>query len=47
LYEYDSNTHLTHFTGFMLEEEIVAYLWGSTSKMRKMNVDTRFRGGEF
>ncbi len=26
LYEYDSNTHLTHFTGFMLEEEIVAYL---------------------
>jgi hypothetical protein len=26
LNEYDSNSHLTHFTGFMLEEEIVAYL---------------------
>jgi hypothetical protein len=25
------NFHLTHFTGFMLEEEIVASLWGSTS----------------
>jgi hypothetical protein len=27
LYEYDSNSHLTHFTGFMLEEEIGASLW--------------------
>jgi hypothetical protein len=26
LYEYDSDSHLTHFTGFMLEEEIVASL---------------------
>jgi hypothetical protein len=26
LYESDSNSHLTHFTGFMLEEEIVASL---------------------
>jgi hypothetical protein len=24
---YDSSNHLTHFTGFMLEEEIVAFLW--------------------
>jgi hypothetical protein len=34
----NSNHHHTHFTGFMLEEEIGAALWGSTSKM---NVDTK------
>jgi hypothetical protein len=28
---HDSSNHTTHFTGFMLEEEIVASLWGSTS----------------
>jgi hypothetical protein len=27
---YDDCSHQTHFTGFMLEEEIVASLWGST-----------------
>jgi hypothetical protein len=27
----DNNNHYTHFTGFMLEEEIAASLWGSTS----------------
>jgi hypothetical protein len=25
---YDSGSHHTHFTGFMLEEEIVANFWG-------------------
>jgi hypothetical protein len=24
---YDNNSHHTHFTGFMLQEEIVASLW--------------------
>jgi hypothetical protein len=28
---YDSVNYYTHFTGFMLEEEIGASLWGSTS----------------
>jgi hypothetical protein len=28
---YDSGIHRTHFTGFMLEEEIVTALWDSTS----------------
>jgi hypothetical protein len=27
----DDGSHYTCFTGFMLEEEIVASLWGSTS----------------
>jgi hypothetical protein len=27
VYLYDSSSHYTHFTGFMLEEEIVASLW--------------------
>jgi hypothetical protein len=27
----DNGNHHTHFTGFMLEEEIIASLWGSTS----------------
>jgi hydrogenase maturation factor HypF (carbamoyltransferase family) len=45
----DSVNHYTHFTGLMLEEEIVAYLEvsGSTFKIRKMNVDTKIWGGEF
>jgi predicted choloylglycine hydrolase len=30
-YLHDDSSHLTHFTGFLLEEEIVASLWGSTS----------------
>ena len=30
-YLHDNEYHHTHFTGFMLEEEIVASLWGSTS----------------
>jgi hypothetical protein len=30
---HDSGNHYTHFTGFLLEEEIVASLWGSTSKI--------------
>jgi hypothetical protein len=25
---YDSTSHHTHFTGWMLEEEIVASIWG-------------------
>jgi hypothetical protein len=25
---YDNSYHRTHFTGFMLEEDIVASLWG-------------------
>jgi hypothetical protein len=25
---FDSDAHFTHFTGFMLEEEIAASLWG-------------------
>jgi hypothetical protein len=29
---YDTSQHFTHFTGFLLEEEIVASLWGSTSE---------------
>jgi hypothetical protein len=28
---HDNEYHHTHFTGFMLDEEIVASLWGSTS----------------
>jgi hypothetical protein len=27
---HDDSSHHTHFTGFMLGEEIVASLWGST-----------------
>jgi hypothetical protein len=27
---YDNDYHYTHFTGFILEEEIVATLWSST-----------------
>jgi hypothetical protein len=42
-YLYGGYNHYTHFTGFMLEEEIGASLWGSglhEPKMRKMIVDT-------
>jgi hypothetical protein len=28
---HDTSHHFTHFTGWMLEEEIGASLWGSTS----------------
>jgi hypothetical protein len=31
---YDSSSHMTHFTGFMLEEEIVASLWGLDFKIQ-------------
>jgi hypothetical protein len=31
LYLDDNSNHYTHFTGFMLEEEIGASLWGLTS----------------
>ncbi len=35
-YLYDSNDyHFTHFTGFMLEEEIAASLWGLRFKIQK------------
>jgi hypothetical protein len=29
----DGGYHHTHFTGFMLKEEIVTSFWGSTSKI--------------
>jgi hypothetical protein len=32
--------HHTHFTGFMLEEEIGRSLWGSTSKMKTFSTPT-------
>jgi hypothetical protein len=32
---FDSVNHYTHFTGFMLEEEIVASLWGFGFKIQK------------
>jgi hypothetical protein len=35
---YDSGAHFTHFTGFMLEEEIVASLWDIFLKYKKMIV---------
>jgi hypothetical protein len=38
---FDSSSHLTHFTGWMLEEEIVASLWGSTSSATHETFSTR------
>ena len=35
---YDSGAHFTHFTGFMLEDEIVASLWDIFLKYKKMIV---------
>ncbi len=35
LYESNDGNHRTHFTGFMLEEEIVASLWGSSSSAKR------------
>lgn len=35
---YDSGAHFTHFTGFMLEEEILASLWDIFLKYKKMIV---------
>jgi hypothetical protein len=45
---YDNEYHYTHFTGFMLEEEIGASLWGSTSsetRTRKHERSPEFFGG--
>jgi hypothetical protein len=38
---YDDINHRTHFTGFMLEEEIAASLWGSTSSATHDTFSTR------
>jgi hypothetical protein len=41
---FDSVNHYTHFTGFMLEEEIVASLWGfgfNISKIRNIRKNER------
>ncbi len=35
-YLHDDNRHFTHFTGFMLEEEIVASLWGYELKIQNL-----------
>jgi hypothetical protein len=48
---HEDSHRYTHFTGFMLEEEIVAALWGSTSSASRnifvWYVDTKFWGREF
>ncbi len=38
---FGSNSRYTHFTGFMLEEEIAASLWGSTSSATHETFSTR------
>jgi hypothetical protein len=47
---YDNRYPYTHFTGFMLDEEIGASLWGSTSsatQTRKRERSHEFFGGKF
>jgi hypothetical protein len=38
---HDDSRHFTHFTGFMLEEEIVASLWGSGLNIQNEQNDRR------
>jgi hypothetical protein len=46
---YDNSRHQTHFTGFMLEEEIAASLWGFLTKiwlwmqLHLLNTHTKFQ----
>jgi hypothetical protein len=48
-YLYDNSRHQTHFTGFMLEEEIAASLWGFLTKiwlwmqLHLLNTHTKFQ----
>jgi hypothetical protein len=37
----DDNRHFTHFTGFMLEEEIVASLWDFGFKIQNSQNERR------